>query len=75
VRDTDITHAIWEFVLDYEGGQTTQLGEPESTSRQLIHPHGLALNLQLPIRRFINRSLRERSRAKSQPLAPHAREN
>jgi predicted transglutaminase-like cysteine proteinase len=38
VRDTDVTRAIPEFVLD-----------SESTSWQLIHPHGLALNVRLLI--------------------------
>jgi hypothetical protein len=32
-----------------KGYQAIQLGESESTSWQLIHMHGLALNLRLPI--------------------------
>jgi phage-related protein len=52
VRDTDVTRAIPEFVLDHEGVKRFKWA---SRNRQLIYTHGLILNLRSRSKAFLNR--------------------
>jgi hypothetical protein len=49
VRDTDVTRAIPELVLDHEGVKRFNWASQNRPSWQLTHTQGLALNLRHPI--------------------------